>query len=241
MVRRNLSDEIRQLPPGRERIELNNARQEIEDTLRRTSPDYAEAQTQFRMLSEPQNQGEVSDVMLRALRGNANVKEDIPAFLGSMENAPRTIKNALGDSRYQQLEQVMTPQQMSEINALRNSAEREARYASLDVPSTVVEKYQSVFDTIANNTPGIFSQGVTILRAAAKRLGRRSDRDVETIVNRAVSDPADMARLLESLPPTERNATINAIRNIGARPETQGAIIGATAPSISKSKEQNAP
>jgi len=103
MVRRNLSDEIRQLPPGRERIELNAARQEIEDTLRRTSPEYDQAQTLFRTLSEPQNQGEVADVMLKALRGNAGVKEDIPAFLGSMENAPRTIKNALGESRYHPL------------------------------------------------------------------------------------------------------------------------------------------
>jgi hypothetical protein len=234
MVRRNISDEIRQLPPGRERIELNNARQEIEDTLRRTSPDYAEAQTQFRVLSEPQNQGEVADAMLRKLRGGPNVKEDIPAFLGSMEDAPKTIKNALGESRYQQLEQVMTPQQMAEINALRQSAEREARYAALDVPATVVEKYKSVFDTIADNTPGVFQQGVTILRAFAKRLGRRSDAEVQRVVNGAVSDPAEFARLLESLPPQERNAAINAIRRIGAQPETKGAIIGTVAPSLSE-------
>jgi hypothetical protein len=234
MVRRNISDEIRQLPPGRERIELNNARQEIEDILRRTSPEYAEAQTQFRMLSEPQNQGEVADVMLKALRGGPNVKENIPAFLGSMENAPRTIKNATGDSRYQQLEQVMTPEQMAQINTLRNSAEREARYAALDVPATVVEKYKSVFDTIADNTPGVFQQSITVLRAFAKRLGRRSDAEVQRVVNNAVSDPAEFAKLLESLPPQERNAAINAIRKLGAQPETKGAIIGTVAPSLSE-------
>jgi len=226
-------ERIRMTDPE-EAYRLSQARRQLTEQMEAQSPSYSEATNNYRELSRPQNQGEVSDVMLKALRGNPTVKEDIPAFLGSIENAPKTIKNALGDSRYQQLEQVMTTNQMAEINALRQSAEREARYAALDVPETVIQKYKSVFDTVADNTPGLFSQSITILRAAAKRLGRRSDKDVEAVVNRAVSDPAEMAKLLESLPPQDRNATINAIRRIGAQPETKGAIIGAVAPPVSE-------
>jgi hypothetical protein len=223
-----------------EAYRLSQARRQLTEQMEAQSPSYSAATTNYRELSRPQNQGEVANVMLNALRGSrGGATEDVGGFLRSVEDAPRTIKNAMGTSRYQQLEQVMTPQQMAEINALRNSATREARYASLDVPESVVRKYESVFDTIANNSPGVFNQIVTVFRAAAKRLGRQSDADVEAIVNRAVRSPEEMARLLESLPPVDRNATINAIRRIGARPETSGAIIGATAPAISE--EQNAP
>lgn len=222
-----------------EAYRLSQARRQLTAAMEEQSPAYSAATTNYRALSRPQNQGEVAETMLGALRGNPTVKEDVAAFLGSMTNAPRTIKNALGNSRYEQLEQVMSPQQMAEINALRRSAEREARYQGMSVPEDVLRRYENIFHQISNTTPGVFNQAYTILRAFTKRIGHRTDEQVDHLVNRAMRDPDALANLMEQMPPRERNVAINWIRNNAGRPEATGGIIGATSPVTSE--EQNAP
>lgn len=226
-------DRIRMSDPE-EAYRLSQARRQLTNAMEEQSLPYAAATANYRALSKPQNQGEVMDTMLDSLRGGPNVKEDVVALLGSVNNAPKTIKNSLGNSRYEQLEQVMSPQQMAEINALRRSAEREARYQGMTVSEDVLKRYENVFHTISDTTPGTFVQAVTVLRALTKRIGHRTDAEVNRIVNQAVQDPAALANLMEQVPPRERNAAINAIRQIAERPEPMGGIIGATAPAISE-------
>jgi hypothetical protein len=226
-------DRIRMTDPE-EAYRLSVARRQLTEAMEAQSPNYSAATTNYRMLSRPQNQGEIAETMLGALRGKPGEVENVVAFLKSMENAPRTLKNSLGNSRYEQLEQVMSPQQMAEINALRRSAEREARYQGMNVSEDVMRQYENIFHTISNTTPGTFVQAVTVLRAATKRLGNRTDEQVNRIVNEAVRDPAALANLMEQLPPRERNATINWIRQNVGRPEVTGGIIGATAPATSE-------
>jgi Transglycosylase SLT domain len=226
-------DRIRMSDPE-EAYRLSQARRQLTDAMEAQSLPYAAATTNYRALSRPQNQGEVMGTMLTALRGNPAVKEDVGAFLGSVGNAPRTIKNSLGNSRYEQLEQVMSPQQMAEINALRRSAEREARYQGMTVSEDVMKRYENIFHQISDTTPGVFNQVFTIVRALTKRVGGRTDEQVDRIVNEAVRDPAALANLMEQVPPRERTAAINTIRQIAKRPEPMGGIIGATAPAISE-------
>jgi hypothetical protein len=226
-------ERIRMTDPE-EAYRLSVARRQLTEAMEAQSPNYSAATTNYRMLSRPQNQGEIAETMLGALRGQPGEAENVVAFLKSMENAPRTLKNSLGNSRYEQLEQVMSPQQMAEINALRRSAEREARYQGMNISEDVMRQYENIFHTISNTTPGTFVQAVTVLRAATKRLGNRTDEQVNRIVNEAVRDPAALANLMEQLPPRERNATINWIRQNVGRPEVTGGIIGATAPATSE-------
>lgn len=226
-----------QMTDPEEAFRLSQARAQLTEEMRRQSPHYAQATDDYRVFSQPQNQGEVADTMVRALRDPTG-RENVGAFLGAMDNAPRTIKRAGGDPRFTQLEQVMTPEQMARINGLRGSAQREAAYQNLDVNSGVVDKYKSVFDQLADNTPGVFNQMFTIARAAAKRIGARSDTQVNNLIGDAIRDPNRLAALIEAVPPQERNAFVNAVRQLGSSDAFRGGSLGAVVPSMTQKKEQ---
>ncbi|MEN6407892.1 MAG: lytic transglycosylase domain-containing protein [Thermoguttaceae bacterium] len=217
-----------------EAYRLSVARRQLTEAMEAQSLPYAAATTNYRALSRPQNQGEIAETMLRDLRGQPGALENVSAFLRSMDNAPRTIKNSLGNSRFEQLEQVMSPQQMAEINALRRSAEREAKYQGMNVSEDVMRKYENVFHQVFNMTPGIFSQVFTAIRNTTRLLGNRTDEQVNRIVNRAMRDPAALANLMEELPPRERDTIVNMIRQLAERPEVMGGIIGAATPRMSE-------
>ena len=144
-----------------------------------------------------------------------------------MRDAPATIQGALGKSRFQQLGQVMTPDQMRQLRNVQRSVQRQASVDALSVPEGVVNKYRSAFDKIEDMSPPYFSQLVTTLRKALRVLGRRSDDAVDRAINEAVVDPARFATLMETLPPGERNAVINSLsRTFSQNRELGGAAIG---------------
>jgi hypothetical protein len=206
------------------RGQLTEARNQLTQQMSEQSPAYAAANTAYRDLSAPINQAAVAKELVGALR-NSKGTEQAGAFLSAMENAPQTIKRA-GVPRFQQIQQVATPGQMSDYNAVAASLRREADYAGLQAPEGILPRYMSPLEKIAQRTPGVFSQIATIGRSALKQIGRQSDEQVFKVLNDAMLDPNKMADLLERIPPAQRTQFLDLMRSSGAN----GAITGITTP-----------
>lgn len=195
--------------------QLMEARNQLESELRNQSGTYSLAQTIFKNLSAPQNQADVAGVLANALR-NPSGAERPAAFLGAMENAPRTLKRADASPRFERLDQIMSPEQMSGIRGVQRSLQREAEYNNLKAPSGVLPETLSVGQQIENTTPQMLHAWLTALRSGGRMLARQSDKSVQAIVDKAMQNPSDLVKILEDVPPQQRSAIINLLR------ETQG-------------------
>lgn len=207
--------------------QLETARNQLNGILRSGSGDYAAAQNMFKTMSQPQNQADVAQIMANALRTPGGAEREA-AFLQSVRNAPGTVKRS-GVPRFESLEQVFSPTQMGEVNALSNSLRREAGYSSLKAPQGIVPEFMSPLEKAAKMTPGVFSQVATAFRSVMSQLGRQSDEKVQSIIDDAMLDPQKMANLIDSIPPEMRNEAINKVRQLLGSPAVLGGTVGQTA------------
>lgn len=206
--------------------QLIEARTQLNEAMRQ-SGNYALASDIFKNYSAPQNRAQVSEVLLNALRAPTG-NERISAFLSAMKNAPQTVKKA-GGPRFKDFEQVYTPDQMQKvIRPLERSISREAEYAALQAPQSSLPKLEGALSGLEHITPPIFMPIVTAARTLAKRLGADTDEAAQLVIDRATTDPRELAKLIEATPPTQRSAVMNGIRKLAASRQT-GAVVGATA------------
>lgn len=187
------------------RDQINEARRQLVQWMENNSPAYRNAQETFRFLSEPQNQGDIAEQLRFALESPAG-KERVTALLNARRNVPQVLNKA-GVPRFQQIEQVMSPTQMRWIDQLGRSAQREADYIALKKPDLPTDK--SVMTHMKQALPEFINKWVSVGRKALRLGGDITNTEAERIINRAIMDPRELARLISSVPPEERSQFMN--------------------------------
>lgn len=101
--------------------------------LNQKSPGWERARTQFATDSAPINQmkvgQELEEKLIPALSEEA--KQTATTFAGAMRNAPRTLKSATGQPRYQELSEVLTPQQLGVVQSVQDDLARLSRFGTM--------------------------------------------------------------------------------------------------------------
>ncbi len=218
--------ELDSIPFAQRDYNVTNARRQISQLMRRESPDYATGTDLFREMSMPQNRADVAAVLRKTMNSPSNeLNQRAGLFSEALRNAPTTIKKTGISQPFQKIEEVFAPtmmeptvgpQQLQNIRNLEQSLQRESRVAGLPKEKGIVPKYMSAFDLAAQNTPNFMTRVFTAAKSIAKTAGKRTDEEVQKVIDRAMADPQAMANLLEQLPPTERNAFLNAMRQQSA-------------------------
>ena len=216
--------------------QLNEVRKAVVGEMQSQSPTYAHATSQYRTLSEPVNQGQIAQKLLDALNSPSG-QERSAAFIKALREAPQTIRKALGDTRFKQIEQVMTAPQMADINAVRTSLEREARYANLPAPEGILRKVENIPEQLRKNLPPVFSVVATTVRAGLKNIGIKGKQEIMDTMNEVVTNPERLASILERLPVHERGKFANAVRQLARSQRTPGYTIGAITGQINEETE----
>lgn len=219
-----------------EAYQLDQVRRQLAREMESQSPTFAQATSRYRELSEPVNQGRVAQELLDSLNAPSG-QERTNAFLRALREAPQTIRNALGDTRFRQIEQLMTEPQMADINAVRRSLEREAAYTNLHAPEGVLRKIETLPEKLSKNLPPIFSAPMTIFRKALKNIGIQGDREIMDVMNEVVTDPQRLASILERLPVHERSRFANAVRQLTRSQRTAGYTLGAITGQINEENQ----
>lgn len=181
--------------------QLKDARRLLTESMRKQSPNYDEASRKFAELSRPQNQSEVYHQLAAALRRPGGLPgERLGSFMTVRENAPQLLKKA-GVPRFKFLEEVLTPRQMSDVNALTSSLRRESEYAALPNSKHALPEFLSPAEHIEQNAPPFLARWMTLTRHFLKKQAGKSDEQIAAIIDEAMTDPNRMADLIESLPP----------------------------------------
>ena len=155
---------------------------------------------------------------------------DIPqrgsVYAQALRDAPQTLKRSTGFPRYEELGQVLTPEQLSITQNVGKSigiTDENARLGGLGA-----QKARELIGAIEPPLPsaGMLSPVYSVLRAIPNRIHGSVTSKVTETLSKAMQDPKAMAALMESATPAERAALAPYLPTApilsGARAMTQG-------------------
>jgi hypothetical protein len=167
------------------------------------APSYRTARETFANQSKPINQMEVGQFLegkLKPALGEETARLRAAGFAGALENAPGTIKRATGESRFQSLSEVLTPDQLKIVDDVRadlaraRQAENQAaaaRGAGPDVTLMGTEVMGSV------RAPNFINNVTTIANDLLRRMQGKLDQKLAIELAAEMLDPASAAAALE--------------------------------------------
>ena len=201
---------------------LSVARGQLNEQMAAQSPNFAQATNLYRQFSQPQNQADVAQVLASALRG-ANGKERATSFLNARQNAVQTIKKA-GVPRFEQIEQVMTPTQMRQIDAVTNSLRRQEAYENIGRSDVPLAKAGA--QAVEESIPGLIDRTMSWTKKGLRQIGIKGDVEINKIIDEATLHPDRMAQLLERATPSDRIKILSAIREGNPKGASIGLVAG---------------
>lgn len=167
------------------------------------APSYRTARETFAAQSKPINQMEVGQFLegkLKPALGEETARLRAAGYAGALENAPGTIKRATGESRFDSLSQVLTPEQLKIVDDVRADLARTrqaetqaaaARGAGPDVNLMGTEVMGSV------RAPNFINNVTTVANDLLRRMQGKLDQKLAIELAAEMLDPAAAAKALE--------------------------------------------
>lgn len=167
------------------------------------APSYKTARETFAAQSKPINQMEVGQFLegkLKPALGEETARLRAAGFATALENAPGTIKRATGESRFQTLSEVLTPEQIKIVEDVRADLARArqaeaqaaaARGAGPDVNLMGTEVMGSV------RAPNFINNVTTVANDLLRRMQGKLDQKLAIELAAEMLDPAAAAKALE--------------------------------------------
>jgi len=193
---------------GKEKLTaLLQTKDDLLATINILSPGMAKARTEFAKASKPIDQADVAkylkDKLVPALDDTASQRA--ASFAGAVRDAPGTIKRSLtGAPRYEKLSDVLTPDQVAKVEAIRRDLARTARQEMMASkgaqagPNAMDVASQSVSGaTGGGKIPNPLSRIVTIANAIIGRLEGKINKKLAIEIATEMLDPQAVATILE--------------------------------------------
>ena len=214
---------------------LMQTKDDLLATIKQIAPKYDEARGTFAAQSKPINQMEVGqylrDKLIPALDDTASQRA--ASFAGAVRDAPGTLKRSLTNApRYQNLSDVLTPDQIAKVESVRqdlaNTARQEmmAQRGAQAGPNAMDVATQSITTAMGSSRiPNPLSRIVTATNAIIARFEGKIDKELAIQIATEMLDPKIVAAALEK-------ETIKAAKKAGTTAAVNRLRIPATAASV---------
>jgi hypothetical protein len=183
--------------------QLNNIKTDLTDAI----PGYRQAQETFATRSEPINQAQVATFLKEKLAPamtEETGKLKTAAFVKAVEDAPQTLKRTTGQARFQNLNEVLTPDQIKVVGQIKDELARTAKFEEQAAAGRATSRgsdlaSQAIAD-VAGGTkfPGLMSRVATVANVIIDRLEGRINRRLATEMALEMLDPKASAARLEA-------------------------------------------
>jgi len=185
----------------------------VKKTIEQALPGYERAQQAFAAASPPVNQAKVLNAMTDVLKQPLGVGERAGPFatvLGRGESA--LLKKATGEARYDDLSQVLSPQQMGVVKGVEAELKRDAEVvrqtqAGAEAMKIILEANQSKF-----RLPSFLDVKVTLTNQMLDILKDRMSANVLKELEKGFNSAQDFQTLLKKVPASQR---IDVLRALG--------------------------
>ena len=206
-------DNIKQLISDKDNKFIVKNLVNVKNTIEQALPGYQQAQKVFAAASPPVNQAKVLNAMTNVLEQPLGVGERAGPFmtaLGRGESA--LLKKSTGAARYDDLNQVLSPQQMGVVKGVEAELKRNAEVvrqtqAGADAMKIILEANQSKF-----RLPSFLDVKVTLTNQMLDILKDRMSANVLKELEKGFNSAQDFQTLLKKVPASQR---IDVLRALG--------------------------
>ena len=186
---------------------IKQVRDEYLTWLKVKAPDYDAARARFASDSVPINQMEVGQFLQAKLLSplDENAPQRAGMFAQAVRDAPGTIRRSTGQSRFEHLSDVLTPDQVNTVNAVRDDLARMQQSKSMGQRSGTNPSLTKAATAAQEglNSPNIMSRVAAISNMIIDRMRGRIDRQLAVEIATEMLNPADAARALEAAARTQ--------------------------------------
>jgi hypothetical protein len=182
---------------------INSTRGKFLNWVEDKAPDYKTARETFAAQSKPINQMQVGQFLegkLTPALGEETARLRAAGYAGALDQAPNTIKRATGQSRFDELSQVMTPDQIKVLESVRDDlaraklAESQASAARGAGPNVNLMGTETLGNVRA---PNFINNVTTVANDILRRLQGKLDQKLAIELAAEMLDPAAAAAALE--------------------------------------------
>lgn len=166
------------------------------DWMARHNKPYDIARQNFAKASRPINEMQVGQELERALTTPLGTAERPGGFATAMREAPRTIKKATGQPRYEELGEVLQPEQVAKAQGVLSDLARKSKQEQL--ASAGLPRAKELVGQIEPEVPsaGMFNPAYSVTRAIVNRLlGKIEGKALERL-SQIMEDPAVAERIM---------------------------------------------
>ena len=156
------------------------------------------------------------------------VSQRATVFNNAIREAPQTIKKATGFGGYDNLEQVLTPQQLSSVKAVENSLNIKREAASL--ASAGSERIGKQINTAKEpiTIPNFLSRPIMVFHAVMDRLQSGAGEKSLQNVAEVMQDPVKTAQLMRLASQNEREQLLRLRSYLNTLPKAEAVLINGT-------------
>lgn len=170
---------------------------DVRELLVDTVPGYRAAQEKFAEMSKPINIMQVGQYLEGKLKPaiETPVGETAGIFSQALKDAPSTLKRSTGQTRFQQLSEIFTPDQVKVVEGIRKDLAREAEFKSQ--ASAGAKSGKAVPAAELTKSPAFFSKLATLANTIIDRLQGKINEKVALELAAEMLDPKLAADVLE--------------------------------------------
>lgn len=182
-----------------EKKAVKDLQKELVEWIGSKNKSYESARATYAADSVPVNRGEIGQALKDALSSPLSSKETAPTFARAMNDAPRTIKNATGSSRFGQLSQVLSQKGERAVNRVLGRLENEAN--SKEMAQMAAPRVQQILgDFGKDHPPTLLHRGMMIFNAVLTKAGSsRQGKVLEEIADAVISGPEALRKIMPDM------------------------------------------
>jgi len=191
----------------------------VKSTIEQALPGYQQAQKVFAAASPPVNQAKVLGAMQQVLTQPLGVGERAGPFMTALGRGETALlKKSTGAARYDDLSQVLTPQQMGVVKGVESELKRNAEVvrqtqAGADAMKIILEANQSKF-----RLPSFLDVKVTVTNQMLDILKDKMSANVLKELEKGFASAKDFETLMKKIPASQRLDVLRALGQANLSP-----------------------
>lgn len=211
-----------------EKEAVQGVKQKLLEWMGNKNPSYETARSNFQAASKPINEMQVGQYLENKLISPLGNKERASTFANAVRETPATIKKSTGFPRYENLDQLLKPENVNSVKKITDELMRKSKFEDLAKLGDVAINKQLGIQFKEAPPTGMFSPFLSVARGAVNRLqGKASDKTLMQL-SKDMQIPEETVRLMKNAEPAQREAIIDAIMKKMGLPLTVSAPISAS-------------
>ena len=188
---------------------IQKTRFEFVNWLSKQSPKWERARIVYANQSKPINEMQVGQELERALTKPIGEGERLGVFAGAVREAPRTIKKATGQPRFEELDEVLQPQNLDKVKGVLADLARKAESDRLAPLGR--GKAAEAAQPFGLPATGPLHQSYMIFKTVLGRVSKGINEKTLDTMAEALELPASSLKLLQRAPTAKQAQLINQI------------------------------